>query len=485
FYGLCLGGLVFLNTWDGPIYMAVLVGADAVRRLLRNGTGRLRGGDWWRLLLLGLSLLVLTVVLYFPFLISFRSQAGGILPNLLYPTAFRLFFVMFGPFILIFAPFLVIEVWRARDRMNWRLGFLAAGGLLLALLVVVLVFVLVGSLVPELRGAALGFVDQNGGWGAVLPALLSKRLSHILTTVVLLVGVVVVVGRLFPRVPPVTEVEEGAIAVRQVLTYPSGTGFALLLVGAGLVLTLMPDYVYLRDNFSVRINTVFKFYYQAWVMFSVAGAYAVYSMLADVRLPQPARVVRALLTALTGGVLVLGLLYPLFGIQNRTTYESFRTLNTGFSQLTMDGGAGFLRGADEDYASITCFGALVNGDDVVVAEAIGGAYDSAFGRVAALTGIPVVLGWENHEGQWRGPTYGMVVGSRPSDIAELYTDLRWDVAEEIIQRYGIDYIFYGSSERLKYGAAGEEKFEANLEAVCDTGGSRFYRVNPITVAARG
>lgn len=485
FYGLCLGGLVFLNTWDGPIYMAMLLGADAVRRLMRNGNGRLRGMDWWRLVLLGLSLLGLTVILYFPFLISFRSQAGGVLPNLLYPTAFQLYFVMFGPFLLILSPFLVIEIWRARDRMNWRLGLMAAGGLLLALLLIVLVLVLAGTLVPQLRSAALGFVDQNGGWEAVLPALLGKRLAYIPTTLVLLAGIVVIVGRLFPRVPPMPEVEDGAIAIRQITTYPPGTAFALLLVGAGLVLTLVPDYLYLRDNFSVRINTVFKFYYQAWLMFGLAGAYAVYSMLADVRLPQPVPVVRALLTAVTGGVLVLGLLYPVFGIQYRATMEGFRTLNIGYSQLTMDSGLGFLRGANEDYSAISCLGASIAGDHVVAVEALGGAYDSAFGRIAALTGIPILLGWENHEGQWRGPTYSMVVGTRPADIEELYTDLRWEVAEEIIQRYGIDYIFYGSSERLKYGVVGEEKFAANLETVCDTGSSRFYRVNPTTVAARG
>ncbi len=483
FYAVCLGGLVFLNTWDGPIYMVVLIGADALRRLLRNGGGRLIGRDGWGLLRLALALAGLTAVLYFPFLISFRSQAGGILPNLLYPTLFRQYFLMFGPFVIILTAFLLIEAWRARAHMNWVLGLQTAGVLLLGLLLVMLVLVVVGGLLSEQRLPVVDYVERNGGWGEVLPLLLSKRLTHILTTVVLLAGVVLVVGRLFPRIARTDQNNDAPREARHVVTYPPATGFALLLVGAGVVLTLVPEFLYLRDNFGVRINTIFKFYYQAWLLFSVAGAYAVYSMLADAHLPLPAPLMRAGLTAVIATTVLLGLLYPLFGIQNRTSFEAFRTLNSGFSEITMDGGGNFIRGSSGDYESIICLGGIIEGGNVVVVEAVGGSYDSAYGRVAALTGLPIVLGWENHEGQWRGPTYGAVVGSRPQDISQLYTDLRWDMVQPIVQRYGINYIFYGTSERNKYGAQGEQKFTDNLEPVCERGGSRFYRVTPQSVAA--
>ncbi len=41
----------------------------------------------------------------------------------------------------------------------------------------------------------------------------------------------------------------------------------------GLALTLIVEFLYLRDSFGVRMNTVFKFYYQAWVMLGCASAY--------------------------------------------------------------------------------------------------------------------------------------------------------------------------------------------------------------------
>jgi uncharacterized membrane protein len=48
----------------------------------------------------------------------------------------------------------------------------------------------------------------------------------------------------------------------------------------------------------------------------------------------------------------------------------------------------------------------------VVAEAVGGAY-SNYARISIYTGLPTVLGWGNHEGQWRD---GSLLGSRQSDI---------------------------------------------------------------------
>ncbi len=107
-YGLFLGALVFLNTWDGPIYIALLVGAEALRRLVNSGTGRLSGRDWWPLVRLGLVLVGLAVLFYLPFLISFRSQLGGVLPNLIHPTRIHQFFLMFGPFVVILLFFLAV-----------------------------------------------------------------------------------------------------------------------------------------------------------------------------------------------------------------------------------------------------------------------------------------------------------------------------------------------------------------------------------------
>src|SRR5690606_31677679 len=56
---------------------------------------------------------------------------------------------------------------------------------------------------------------------------------------------------------------------------PRDLAFVLLLCVLGLGLLFAPEFVYLRDNFGTRMNTVFKFYYQAWLLLGLATAYAI------------------------------------------------------------------------------------------------------------------------------------------------------------------------------------------------------------------
>ena len=464
FYALCLGGLVFLNVWDGPIYLGVLLGAEALRRLREQG--RLRAADWWALARLGAALAALAVVFYLPFFVGFQSQAAGLLPNLLHPTRFQQYFLMFGPLLLLLVPFLLAEARRGGGRVNWPLGVAAAGGLLGALLLLMAGLTLVGAAVPEARSVALSFVDQNGGWGQVLPALVARRAETILTTLALLAGVALVVARLFAR----PALNEGAAA----RLYSPAAGFALLLVGVGATLSLIPEFVYLRDNFGTRMNTIFKFYYQVWVVFSVAGAYGVYSLLAERGPFRAGAAARAAVTALLVVALALGLIYPALGIYHRALLETGRLGAEAPPPLTLDGGRSLVGQAD--YDAVACLSQLVGGARVVVAEAVGNSYEWQYGRSATLAGIPVVINWPGHQSQWRGLTYGAATGARLQDVERLYTDLRWDTAREIIARYGIDYVFVGATERLRYGGAGEDKFRENLEVVCDFGDSRVYRV---------
>jgi uncharacterized membrane protein len=215
-------------------------------------------------------------------------------------------------------------------------------------------------------------------------------------------------------------------------------------------------------------------------MFALASAFGVYSMLRHLELRIPAVPIRVAVLLLLLAIIGAGSIYPAVGLYSRMTNESGRSFAVEPRPLTLDGAQTMV--SDSDYQAIMCFQELVAGEsDLVVAEARdpASAYDWNYGRVAGLTGVPIVLGWENHQRQWRGPTYGSVAGTRAEDMELLYTDLRWDVAEQIITRYGIDYIFYGRTERAKYnsiGNAGERKFMENLLPVCQFGDSLFYRV---------
>lgn len=482
FYALVIGGLIFLNTWDGPVYLAVLVGMDVLRRYLR-GRGRLFLPDWIGVVVFGLSLGVMAVIYCLPFLVSFRSQAAGFVPNLITPTLPQHFVLMFGPFILLLAFYLLYEVRSAVVRPNWRFGWAVTLYTLLILISFMLVLVLIALVVPQLRPDALRMVDEAGGWAQLLAVMGGRRLQGLLTVLLLLAALWVIVARLFPRLDPFKN--DADDRPEATVGYPAASGYALVLIGAGVGLTLIPEFFYLRDNFGVRINTIFKFYYQAWVLFSIAAAWGAYAILSSDESRRTGGWFRASFASVLVLVLFSGMLYPVFGVRYRIDNEGgARTADGG---LTLDGGSTLL-GAGDDYASIICFREQLEPGDLVVAEALGGAYNNPFptGRVPGLTGVPVVLGWRNHQAQWRGPTYSQVVGTREPDIETLYQDLRWEVAVPVIQRYGIDYIFYGFSERQTYGSSGEEKFIEMLEPVCQRGSSVFYRVtdSALQVATR-
>src|SRR5690606_29189514 len=117
---------------------------------------------------------------------------------------------------------------------------------------------------PQLRSSALEAIEAAGGFSAVLPLLAERRLASIFTPLLLVAMLVLVVGRLLPRARHAQQ-ERGDESA-DIIGYPMSTGFALLLIGLGLFLVLVPEYVYLRDNFGTRMNMVFKFYYQAWVL---------------------------------------------------------------------------------------------------------------------------------------------------------------------------------------------------------------------------
>ncbi len=467
FYGICVGSLVFLNTWDAPIYIMALVGADALRRYMQRG--RWLADDWAEMVAFGGALVVIMVVAYSPFLIGFRSQLAGVLPNIINPTYFPQLFLMFGPFFFLISAYIGVEVWRGvwLRRFNAHLMLITGGVLLFVLVFWAFMILLVGSLlIPSVPLNFLGYwVGEE--WivptvGEVAEIALTRKAAAILTPLVLIVGLTLVVGRLFPTDDPERLGERA---------YAPATGYTLMLLGIGLSLVFIPEFVYLRDNFGSRMNTVFKFYYQVWAVFTIATAYGAYTIVDDVEAPKPWGVLRYGFVAGLPIIIGLGLLYPVLGVYTRGFVETGR-VSGGGGDLTLDGGLDFV--GQDDYNVIMCLRDIVGRDDVVVAEAEKVTYREYYGRVGSLTGIPVLANWLGHQRQWRGTGYDEAAGSRRKDLITLYRDQQLDIIQDVINRYNIDYILYGATERRDFGADAEIKFLDNFPVVCESGNSRVY-----------
>jgi YYY domain-containing protein len=415
--------------------------------------------------------------LYLPFYLGFRSQASGILPNLFNPTKLQQFLVFFGPFLFVVISYLAVlsptvmpQAWRRRLPAALALTLLGPPLAMLTLVVSVLVLPSARAWVEGLLRdtnlqAILGDVSLNSLAAMAARVRLSNPwtflfLGGLLAWVLLLLNPKSQISLVRPgRANHKSQVSNLQSEISN-LQPPISDLFALILIGVGLLLPLAVEFVYLRDLFGNRINTVFKFYFQAWVVLALAAAYGVFVVSGRLR------GVGHLAWRLALTLLVLGgLVYPVLAIPDKTG-------NFGGTP-TLDGMAWLEAAYPDDYAAIRWLQANVP-DGAVILEAWGESYRYE-GRVSALTGLPTLLGWDFHEYQWRG-NYDEPARRKP-DIDILYNTLDPAQTLTLLDKYAITYVYVGRLERERYNPGGLAKFERLMKAVYRQGEVTIYQRN--------
>jgi len=218
--------------------------------------------------------------------------------------------------------------------------------------------------------------------------------------------------------------------------------FIVLLLILGLTLILFPEFFYLKDVFNTRMNTIFKFYFQAWLLFSIVSSFVMITIFLEVKKQS---IQFAFLFIIVIG-LITGLIYPFFAIQNRLK-------NLEINALSLDGLKYLAIFKPDEYEAIQFISKLPFG---YIVEAVGGSY-SGFARISMATGLPTVLGWPGHELQWRGGVNE--IGSREYDVEQIYSTTDWEVRESLLEQYNIRYIYLGDLE--------ERKYDVNLENISE------------------
>jgi YYY domain-containing protein len=474
---IVLGGLSFLNTWDVLIHLFIVVGAFMLRAW--RDSGRWARRFLWQALLTGAMLAIPAILLYVPFYVGFRSQAGPpfLLPMLMRPTRLVHFLIIFGMPLLVVA-LLVLTLLAQQDRRRWRLLFWTAGGLILSLtlLMVLLGWVIASSPEGSARiislGSELGIplpaLDSGvsllgrAAWGmravfALLPTVILARLGTpwLVLMLALLAGSIVLLwNSLLQR----SEHPSSPLAE----TEPSALPFVLLLILTGALLTVGPEFVYLRDNFGQRLNTIFKFYYQAWVLFGVAALFGLDYLRRRLRL------VGWVAAAGYGALLLVALLFPAYGISSRAAEYG--------EPATLDGIDHYRYGQPDELDALLWLRRNVRGAPVIV-EAVGGQYSpQGHGRVSATTGLPTILGWAGHEYQWRGDT--PEPAARTAAVETIYGSASWQETATALDKYGVEYIYVGPLEVRTYGPQARTKFEGRLEVAYSNDSVMIYRWLP-------
>ena len=446
---LILGGLFFLNSWDILPYGFILLVAFGVARYRVNNAWD--AGATRDLAVFTVVLGVLSVFLYLPFYIGFQSQAGGLLPTLFVKTRLHQYLIMFGLFVFVLGAFLARLVSEHREvtAREWLSRAAAPLALIVAFPFAIALLALgVIAARPDLQEQARAvFPGASNLLTTVLAAYFGPLISDPWLFILLAIFLAAIV------------------ALVRVCLPDDSTTFVLLLAFTGFLLTFGVEFVYLRDQFGSRMNTVFKFYFQAWTLFSIAAAYAVFYL--SHRLHGIAR--GAWFTGLVV-LLAASLVYPALAIPNRAG---------DFAKTpTLDGIAWIRDTNPGDYAAIQWLNAHApRGSNIL--EAVGDEY-SYGSRVSMATGLATPLGWFGHELQWRGNTRLFKDDAagidRAADVARIYQTLDPQEALTLLDKYDIKFVVVGPMERSKYGLSKSQidKFGRVMTLVFTNDDDRIY-----------
>lgn len=456
---IVVGGLAFINTWDIVTMAFVVVAAAFVSNYTR--VRAITADLFVQIVSFAVPLLLLAVLLYSPFLVSIwgNSQADGIgavvsNKDITVPGTrpFHLF-LFWGPLFVVVLPLIGARLLAARERITAPAAAIAAAPGVLIVIIWVLLFGFEkatgsGHLGNQAGDLGAQIADRGTGWItdlfliAVLPAALLALWLELTSA-----G-----GRL----------EREAVV------------FALALAATALLLILGTEFFYVGDVFNSRMNTVFKLYYQAWLLLAIAAGFALYYATSSWRALVPGETAyRGVWLAGAAVVLAGAALYPLGGTANRLrpyNNEGTRATNSGALQ-----GLHFNSNyAADDLPAIAWLNDRAQGQHDVIAEAVGNDYTAA-ARISAATGMPTVLGWKGHEDQWRSKNCKPCAG-RFEDVNTLYKTSDAAAMNTIIKKYGVTLIYVGPLETSSYGGSGGLQKFKDLPVAYQQGAVTIYRV---------
>jgi YYY domain-containing protein len=452
-----LGAVAVINTWDVPTYLIIVLGAFML--------GRRCFWRWVR----GVGAVVLfavaaflSVAFYLPFFSHYQAlHVGlGLVRN---RTELEPFLTIWGLFIFLMVSLLWWHLLRGRSRE----GPLRCLGLCLRR----------GVRLPRLLDLHQALVRRPQA-GYVLGVLLLAGTAFLLVALLLfqlwvlalLCPVLVLFGFLTLR---------GETAIEE-----SFTAF-LVFMGVGILLgcevVFLKDFLQGGDHY--RMNTIFKFYTQAWVLLG---------LVTGLSLPRLWRwfsaVRRKWLRYTWKGALI-------FLFMASTTFVFLGTVRRVTERFpgprpplgTLDGSAFMSVGSYAwpdasnrmqlvyDYQAINWFLENVTGTPVVAEAPL--PYYREFGlKVASYTGLPTLLG--AHQSEQR---YDWQVGERSSDAQAFYSTPDLEAARELIAKMDISYIYVGQLERTIYPFEGLDKFEdmrgfGELALAYENPGVKIYQV---------
>jgi len=436
--GFCIGALWVTNTWDYPTYLLVALAALAIG--LYTSVSRpdqplsMRSALWafgWRaVLLIGVSYAAFLPyhLHYAPGYTSFQRWKGSMI---------RLedYLIIHGFFLFVLATFLLLELLR-RERRDGPVHLLR----------LILTY---WDRLPRMARLYKVLVRRRSSWyrlglrGLMLILCLSIALGMLgwdawaVSLPWIGLGVLLLLWRPEQSAP------------RRLLLF-------MILLAWGL--TLAVEVVVLKGDIG-RMNTVFKFYLQVWVLWTLSAAAALSWAVPRLRRWKAGWPWwRAAFLLLLAGCLLYTPLAARAKINDRFDRAIGPTLD-GMAYMrtaTYHEGESTLK-LEWDRQAMAWVLHNVQGSPVVL-EANVLLYRWG-NRVSIYTGLPTIVGWDWHQRQQRGHIAGDEVNRRVREVGETYSTGDLTRARQLLRRYRVRYIYLGELERAVYPADGLAKFE--------------------------
>lgn len=414
---LAIGALRATNTWDWPTMLGV--GVVAVVYAAWRSIGR--GWRWVVAAGMGVGGLVgLNTLFFLPYTEHFvmayteiHRWEGGITPIWAYLAVHGLFlFVLLG--------------WLGREFVDWT---------------------------RHLTSEGLEALEPWGAWIGV----------GVLLVLGLMVGLLAMGVPVGPLIV-LAMVPSGLLALQPRL--PAERRAVLMLLTLGLALTLAVELVVFSGDIS-RMNTVFKFYNQVWLIFSAVGGAALVWLRESVRRWRPLS--RRVWLATLAVLVFCAALYPPTAARAKIRDR----FHADQPPAGLDGMV-YMRTAiyhdqdqamslEYDYQGIRWLQDHVDGSPVIMEASIP---EYRWGsRISINTGLPAVVGWNWHTRQHRA---GFVDASeevfrRVGEVTLFYDTGDTELAMEILRRYDVRFVIAGPLERAYYDPAGIEKLDLMAE----------------------
>ncbi len=417
---MAIGALKPTNTWDWPTYLALACVAVAFTALRYSHPERLLtpeispGVKRAAIALASVAALAgLSALLYKPYSDWYGAGYNKIIPWYGERSPFWSYMTHWGAFLF------VISSWMASETIDWL-----ASTPLSAL----------NRLRPYRRWIMLG-----------LAALVALVLG-------LLFDGVVIAWLALPLM-----VWAGLLLLRPGL--PDAKRAVLFLVGTALFLTLFVEVARLEGDLD-RMNTVFKFYLQAWTLFAISAGASLVWLLPRVAYawhPRLRNIWQPALMIIVAGTAMFPFMATMDKVNDRMAAKAPHTLD-GMAYMdyaaypendkTMD--------LSQDYRAIQWMQKNVSGSPVIVE---GNTPEYNWGnRFTVYTGLPGVVGWNWHQRQQRAVTPDTWVYNRVGEISDFYNTGSRSAVVSFLQRYRVRYIIVGQLEQALYSPLGLQKF---------------------------